>query len=242
MSNIKSKKLSQIKLSVVGSALNEEVTIKKFIESSFKGIKKLGVKGEVVVVDDGSTDSTPKILKEMAKKDSRIKVITHKTRQGITESLSKAMKKSTGDMIFFGLTDMESIPEQDIPKTATLVIQGKFDYVIGSRGNKVRGNLAKAIVSIGFGHLSSFLFGIKIHDTGWVRTLTRECFNAMPPLELDWHRFMVFIAHMKGFRVKEIPLNYYPRSSSESRFGKLGFKRFPIAVYSLIYLRFFKKF
>ena len=151
------------------------------------------------------------------------------------------MKKSKGEMLFFGLTDLESRPDEDIPKTAAPVLRGEADYVIGNRGNTIRGNIPKTIISIGFSILSSLLFGIRIHDTGWVRTLSRRCFEAMPPLELDWHRFMVFIAHMKGFRVKEIPLNYYPRSSSESRFGQVGFKRLPIAIYSLVYLRFFKK-
>jgi len=237
----KSRKPSGVKLSVVGSALNEEATIKEFIESSFKGIKKLNIQGEVVIVDDGSTDLTPKILKKIAAKEPRLIIITHKKRRGITESIYKAMCESNGDMIFFGLTDMESHPDEDIVKTATPVIRGEADYVIGDRGNTIRGNLPKTIISIGFSIISSLLFGIRIHDTGWVRTLTRECFESMPPLELDWHRFMVFIAHMKGYRVKEIPLNYYPRNSAESKFGQVGFKRLPIAFYSLFYLRFFKK-
>ena len=88
-------------LSVFLPAYNEEENIRKTVEVVVKKIKKIARKYEVLVIDDGSSDKTKEIVKQLNSKNSRIKLITHKKNKGYGGALKTGMRKAKYEWICF---------------------------------------------------------------------------------------------------------------------------------------------
>lgn len=230
--------MSQI--TVVAPAYNEEENIEPFLRRVAETLKKEGLQGDVIVVDDGSTDNTGKILRILSREMPFLKIIHSPKRMGITSSLRKAYDRATGDYIIFLPSDLESDPAEDIPKLLQALHEG-YDVAAGWRHNKTEGKI-KIISSKLFNWVAHLLFGIQVHDLGWVKGFRREILEDMEPLRSDWHRFFVIFAAERGFKIKEIPTNFYPRKHGESKFGKTGFGRALGAFIDLLAVKFLLSF
>jgi glycosyltransferase involved in cell wall biosynthesis len=229
------------KLSIVGPALNEERALSAFVEHCAQACKKLNLPYEVVIVNDGSRDKTGAAAEHLGKSHP-VKVVHHRIRKGITASLADGIRAASGDIIVFLPTDLESHPQEDIPALTRPILRDEADFVIGWRRGLRGSSIGKTVLSKSFNGLASLLFGIRLHDSGWVRAFRREVVEELPPLRADWHRYMAFLAADAGFRVREIPLNYYPRAARRSSFGILGLGRIPIAFFSMLSLKMLQRF
>lgn len=223
-------------ISIVGPAKNEASILPVFIEKASKGLLKTGFQGEIIIINDGSRDNTLQVLQQLQKRYSNLKIINNLVSKGLTEGFQIGIDNSKGDIIALFCTDMESDPEEDLPKLIKPIINENYDFVIGWRQGK-KSNPIKGILSESFNNFASLLFKIKVHDSGWVRAFKKEVINETPRLRADWHRYMVFLAANTGFKVKEVKMNFYPRDIKKSNFGKIGLKRIPIAFFSLISLK-----
>src|SRR4051812_43101124 len=102
-------------ISVVVPARNEEGTIAAVVERSFAAFAALGCEGEVLVVNDGSTDKTAAILSELSARYPRLRVFTHRRSRGMTAGLQTMFSASVGDIVILIPADMESDPLVDVP-------------------------------------------------------------------------------------------------------------------------------
>lgn len=120
-------------LSIVIPVYNEEKFIKKTIEEVFKA-DTLKLKTEIIVIDDGSTDNTPNILKALGEKYNRMNltVIFKKKNTGKGEALKIGFLKTTGDIVLVQDADLEYSPD-DYPNLLGPIITGQADVVYGSR-------------------------------------------------------------------------------------------------------------
>ncbi len=128
------------KVSVIMAVYNGEKYLREAIESilsqTFKDF-------EFIIVDDGSTDRTPDILKEYEKKDDRVKIITNSKNIGLTKSLNKAIKIAKGEYIARQDADDISLPErlekqvEFMDKNRDIGLVGAFYYEIGENGSIV---------------------------------------------------------------------------------------------------------
>ncbi len=227
-------------VSVVSPARNEEENIREFIEKTSNSLDKLKIDYEIIIVNDASTDRTGTILSQLKTKYRRLKVIDNKKRKGLTGALNVGFENTGKPVIIFLPSDLESNPAEDIPKLIT-AFNENYDVVVGWRHNK-KENIAKRITTYVFNSFSSFLFGVKLHDLGWVKCFKKEILNEIEPLRSDWHRFLVVLAFSAGYKVKEIKTNFYPRKKGKSNFGKFGFLRVPGAFFDLIVVKFFTVF
>lgn len=230
-----------MKVSLFAPARNEQNNIKLFIEKIQNTFNKHKITGEIIIVDDASTDNTGLILDNLKKRYSNLVIIHNKRKQGITGSMTTAFKYAKNDIFMFFCSDLESNPEEDIPKILEPIEKEDYDMVVGWRYNKKAG-IIKILLSKIFNSLSNIFFGVKLHDLGWVKAFKRDIINEIEPLRSDWHRFIAVFAYNAGYKVKEIKTTWYPRHSGKSNFGKFGFGRLLGGFLDLLVIKFYLSF
>lgn len=117
--------------SIVIPAYNEEKTIEEIVQAVLSS-DTLGLKKEIIVVDDGSIDNTPKILKKLDKKHNNIKVVLKKKNEGKCSALKTGFSKAAGDIVIVQDADLEYNP-RDYVKLLRPFIENDADVVYGSR-------------------------------------------------------------------------------------------------------------
>lgn len=225
------------KISIITPAHNEEENIGHLCNRVFEALKKYNLEGELVVIDDGSTDRTLALLKELQKNNPRLLIIENPRRSGITYAVRLGFEKAKGDIFIFPLpADLESDPMEDFPKLLGPLKEG-YDMSIGWRQNRTDSGI-KQISTFIFNATVRILFGISLHDLGWVRAAKRIVIEETEPMRSDWHRFFALFAQDRGFKIKEVKLNFYPRVRGVSKFGKTGFGRILGAFADLLSVKF----
>src|SRR5262245_47478161 len=118
-----------LRVSVLMPAFNEAATVGIVL----RRVLQLGpLVHEIVVVDDGSTDATPKAIEAVAREDARIKFIRQDRNRGKTAAISRAIQEATGDCLIVQDADLEYDPTE-IPEVIAPIAQGRADVVYGSR-------------------------------------------------------------------------------------------------------------
>jgi len=209
---------------------NEEGNIEELVERVEKGCEAAKVEYELVFVDDGSTDNSYSVAKEVAAHREWIKIFKHQRNRGLTEAMITGFDKCSGDIIIFLPADLESHPDEDIPA----LISGFKPGVDIVCGNRVGRRELKVFLSRIYNDISNFLFGMKLNDLNWIKAFRRECLNDLE-LRSDWHRFIVQILHEKGYNAVEVPVKWYKRKSGKSHFG---LRRIPISFFDALAVKF----
>ena len=225
-------KRGALAISVVIPARNEEATIWQVVERSYRAMAGLGKTGEVLVVNDGSTDSTAAILADLRALYPTLRIFAHRRSQGMTAALQRMFWASRGDMVILIPADMESDPLVDIPALVNALEQQNLDVVAGWRQGRRDG---KVFASAIYNFVMRTLANVPVHDGNWIKAMRREVIESLPPLRSDWHRFLLMIAAHHGFRIGETPTHYQPRAAGASKFG---WERIPISFLDVLVLKF----
>jgi glycosyltransferase involved in cell wall biosynthesis len=227
-----------VDVSVLVPAKDEAENLPLFMElaeKAFAGDAKTGY--EVVVIDDGSADSTSRVLADLEKRYAFLRVARHRTQRGIADALRTGYLHSRGHVLVFYPADLQFKPE-DIPRLVAPILADQADMVTGFK----QGAYEKQFVSGIYNGLSRRLFNVGVRDLNSVKAYRREIMDALP-VRPDWHRYMIVIAAAQGFSVTEIPVPLYPRHAGKSKFS--SWRRIPIGVLDMLAvwfeLRFGKK-
>jgi glycosyltransferase involved in cell wall biosynthesis len=212
-------------VSVLVPAKDEAENLPEFVRQARDALLPLPYACEVVIVDDGSADATPHVLRDLAAKHPFLRVVTHRTQRGIAEALKSGAEHARGRILVFYPADLQYRPA-DIPGLVQPILAGDVDIVTGVK----QGAYEKRLVSWVYNALCRWLFGVRVTDLNSVKAYRREVVDVVPSRP-DWHRFMVVIAASDGFRVVERPVPLYPRRAGKSKFG-LG--RIPVGVLDLL--------
>jgi glycosyltransferase involved in cell wall biosynthesis len=223
---------SRPRISVVVPARNEEATIADVVSRSFQAFKELECAGEVLVVNDGSTDGTEAVLDQLQEEYPDLRVFSHRRNQGMTAALQKMFNASRGDIAILIPADMESDPQMDIPLLVNRMEEADLDVVAGWRQGRKDG---KVFASAIYNWVMRNLAGVQVHDANWIKAMRREVIRSLPPLRSDWHRFLLMISAHQGFRIGEVKTQYRPRPAGNSKFG---FSRIPISLLDVLVIRF----
>lgn len=221
-----------IAISVVVPARNEEATIAAVVERSFQAFAQLGRNGEVLVVNDGSTDRTGAVLSELQARYPALRVFTHRRSRGMTAALQRMFSASRGDIVILIPADMESDPLLDVPTLVHKLEADDLDVATGWRQER-RDN--KVLASKIYNTVMDWVANVHVHDGNWIKAMRREVVESFPPLRSDWHRFLLMIAVHNGFRVGEVPTFYQPRPAGSSKFG---WERIPKSFLDVLVLKF----
>lgn len=207
-----------VPLSVLIPAHNEAENIPALLEEvgqAFAQLVAAGYTCELVLVDDGSTDGTGDVAAGLQPRYPFLRLIRHRRNQGLTAALRTGFQEVQGDIILFLPADLESSPREDIPKLLDKLNEG-YDVVAGWRQGRADG---KVLASGVYNRVSRWLFNVHVHDMNWIKAFRRDVIEAMPPLRSDWHRFVLHIAAYQGFRIGEVPTNWYRRRAGRSKYG-----------------------
>ncbi len=218
-------------ISVLIPAYNEADNITELVERTARAFEAMRVPGELVFVDDGSVDGTGDVIESLLESYPWLRLIRHRRNRGLTVALQNGFHASRGDFIIFLPADLESHPDEDIPKLYHKLQEG-YDVVSGWRQGRADGKEAASAI---YNAVSSRLFDVHVHDANWIKGFRREVVESLPPLRSDWHRFLLHIAADQGWRVGETPTNWYPRKAGRSHYG---FRRIPASFLDVLVIRF----
>jgi glycosyltransferase involved in cell wall biosynthesis len=215
------------RISVILPAHNEAGNIEVLLQKVDQAFKALGVDGEAILIDDGSTDGTADVISQA--RYPFVNLVKHPENQGLTMALKSGFKAATGDVFVFLPTDLQSDPAEDIPKLVAAIDQGA-DMVVGWRQGRKE---FKRWGSKVYNFMSKWLFGVKVHDQNWIKAMRAEVVRDMH-FRSDWHRFLVAIAESRGYKVVEVKTNWYERTYGKSHYG-LG--RISNALFDMMVLK-----
>lgn len=217
-------------VSVILPAYNEEGNIGIAIQKAAKALKDSGYPGEVLVINDGSTDGTRQEAEIAGRRHTNVRIIDHKRNRGLTDALLTGFRNAGGEIIIFLCADLQSDPEEDIPKLLNEIKKG-YDVVVGWRQNRKEN---KIFLSQIYNFICGKLFKLRLHDMNWIKAFKREVIEDME-LKSDWHRFIIMLAAYRGYKIGEVKTNWYPRKKGKSKFG---FSRIHIAFLDLLAIKF----
>jgi hypothetical protein len=213
------------RVSILVPAKDEAENLPLFLELCAEMIARESVPYEVIVIDDGSKDGTPAVLDALRAKYPFLHTVRHRAQRGIADALRSGYLAARGDILVFYPADLQFKPE-DIPSLVRPILADESDMVTGFK----QGQYDKAFVSGIYNRLSRKLFDVPVRDLNNVKAYRRVIMDAQP-VRPDWHRFMIVLAHAKGYTVTEVPIPLYPRHAGKSKFG---LSRIPVGVLDLL--------
>jgi len=206
----------KMKISIIIPCYNEEKTIEEVI----KRVKqlKLSAKKEIIVVDDGSQDSSFKIMSRI----NGIKIIKHKKNKGKGAAIRRALEEVTGDIVLIQDADLELDPIQ-IPNLIKPIIEGKAEVVYGSR-NLVKNNSKKTPLFYIGGRLITWITnllyktnltdepcGYKIFKAKIIKNIKIESDR------FEWEPEITAKISKQGIKIYEVPVKANSRSIKEGK-------------------------
>jgi glycosyltransferase involved in cell wall biosynthesis len=201
--------------SVIIPALNERDNIPDLFSELQASFERHGLDGEVIFVDDGSTDGTEEVARREGARLRRFKYLRHDRNMGKTEALLTGARAAECDWLVLFDADLQHSPEE-IPRFLAEVEKG-YDIVCGRKVGRYK----KRLVSRTYNWLSRKAFAVPVHDLNSMKIFRRELLEDLH-LRHDWHRFFVVLAHARGYRVGEIDIALYARRKGESKYGGTG--------------------
>ncbi len=217
-------------VSVFIPARNESGNVAPLFDKIARAFNDCHVTGEIIFVDDGSTDATWDEAERAAQKYSFARLYRHRKSLGLTEAMRTGFRHCRGDIVVFLPGDLESDPEEDLPKLLAKMSDG-FDIVAGWRQNRKDGKLFASAVA---NAVSRRVFGLDVHDMNWIKAFRREVVENIR-LRSDWHRYILILAAAQGYSIGEVPVIYHPRTRGKSHFG-IG--RLPVSFLDVLVVKF----
>lgn len=208
----------KVEISVVVPVYNEAENLPILVPQIHEVLEGLGRVYEMIFVDDGSTDRSRAMLKEMVNQYPQIRILGFKKNCGETAAVTAGLKEARGEIIITMDADLQNDP-RDIPRM--LEYLKDYDMVTGWR-QKRNDPWIKRITSRIANKIRNWLSGEMIKDSGCTfRAYKRECLQNLK-LYKGMHRFMPTLVKMEGFRVIEIPITHHPRRFGKSKYTTLN--------------------
>jgi glycosyltransferase involved in cell wall biosynthesis len=205
-------------LSLIIPVYNEAENLRALFEAICNAVKPLGRSWEVLFIDDGSTDASLSILRQLAEQEPEsVRVIVFRRNFGQTAAIAAGLDNSRGDIIVLMDADLQNDP-QDIPKLLNRLDEG-YDVVSGWRRLRKDNALTRTLPSVMANALISFVTGVHLHDYGCTLKAYRR--NALEGFRLygEMHRFIPVFAHSIGARITEVPVRHHPRRFGKTKYG-----------------------
>lgn len=203
-------------LSVIIPVFNEEESLKAFYKRLKPAITQLTVSHEILFIDDGSTDKSLSIMKDMLKKDKAIRIFSFRRNQGKGEALTLGFQQAKGDIIITLDGDLQDRPEE-IHKLLEKLQDG-YEVICGWRKNR-KDSFKMKIISRFWNKVTGWMWGVKLHDYNCgLKVYTREAAKSMH-LYGGMHRFIPLLAVQQGFTIAEVPVVHDVRRFGKSKYG-----------------------
>ncbi|HET55904.1 MAG TPA: glycosyltransferase [Ignavibacteria bacterium] len=204
------------KVSIVVPLFNEEESLNPLYSEIIKSVKEANIDYEIIFIDDGSTDKSLEILRELNRKDNKVRYISFRKNYGKSAAINVGFQKASGDAVITMDADLQDDPAE-IPNLLKKLDEG-FDMVSGWK--KVRFDpFIKKHSSKFFNYTTRVMTGIKIHDFNCgLKAYKKEVVKNINVYG-ELHRYIPVLANNKGFSISEIPVKHHPRRYGKTKFG-----------------------
>lgn len=227
--------MEKTELSIIIPLYNEEGNLEKLYREIITALERVQ-DYEVLFVDDGSTDQSLSLLKKIAFKDRRVKVVKLMANYGQSNAIAAGLTQSQGKIIITMDSDLQHDPKDILPLIEKL--KEGYHVVCGLRKNR-RGSeisLTKTVVSKFANLLIRTVTGVNLQDsTGGMRAFTRRVVEIIPYYG-EMHRYLPILAVWKGFKVTEIPISIRKRVAGKTKYD---YKRIFRGLLDLLTVKFF---
>ncbi len=199
--------------SVVVPLYNEAGSIAELHQRLNAVMSRLNEPFEIIYIDDGSSDATPTLLKQLRP----AVVITLRTNFGQTAALAAGFKTASGDWIITLDGDLQNPPEE-IPKLMDYCQRQQLDMVSGWRQDR-HDSFFKRKISRGANALRRLFINDGIHDSGCtLKVYRRDCVEQLD-LFGEIHRFIPGLLRWQGYKIGELPVRHERRRSDRTKYG-----------------------
>ena len=215
-------------LSVIVPLYNERESLPELRDRLFEALQSPemaqcfgdGFSFEIIMVDDGSTDGSEKVIGELMVGRPEIRLISFRRNYGKTEALSAGFRAASGEVVVTIDADMQDDPRE----IAALVMKIREGYDLVSGWKQERNDpLGKTAPSKLFNLTTRLFSGIPLHDFNCgLKAYSRELAASLD-LHGEMHRYIPVLAHWRGFRVTEVPVSHHARKYGKSKYGAARF-------------------
>ena len=225
-------------ISVVVPLLNEEESLEPLHQQLTTALISVGDPYEIIFVNDGSTDSSARVLDRLCAGDPAVIVIHFQRNFGKTAALTAGFRQSRGEIIVTLDADLQDDPAE-IPAMLDKLKEG-YDLVAAWRYHR-QDPVDKTWPSRIFNWTVSTFSGVRLHDFNCGFKVYRRAVTEKIPLYSDFHRFIPVLAANSGFQVTEAPVQHHPRRAGVSKYGPgrtvRGFIDFITVLFLSTYLK-----
>ncbi len=203
---------NKVSISVFFPCYNEQDNLVRVVQQALSVLENFKADFEIIIVDDGSCDSTGRIADELASQNDRVKVVHHRTNLGYGAALQSGFKSATKELVFYtdgdGQFDINEMPP-------LLGLMEHYDIVSCYRLNR-QDNLIRKINGWCWTKLVCLLFGIKVRDIDCAFKLyKREIFDNIKVVSTGALIDAEILARAvrKGYRITQKGIHHYPRTA-----------------------------
>ena len=203
-------------ISVVVPVYNEERSVALLLDELRSTLEGVGADWQAVFVDDGSIDGTFAALTRLHAGADNVRVVRLRRNFGKAAALAAGFAQAQGDVIVTIDGDLQDDPAE-IPRLLAKLDEG-FDLVSGWKTRR-RDPWSRRLFSRIFNGVAGRISGIRLHDMNCgFKAYRAEVVRGLP-LYGELHRFIPVLAHYRGYRIAELPVNHRPRAHGRSRYG-----------------------
>ncbi len=215
MAEKKKKEIQPVEISVVIPLLNEEKSLEELYNKISTAIRNYSF--EIVFVDDGSTDSSWKVIGSISENDPRVKAIRFRRNYGKSDALQSGFEVAKGKYVVTIDADLQDDPDE-IPALIDMIKDGQ-ELVSGWKKER-NDPITKTVPSRFFNYVTRLTTGIHLHDFNCGLKAYRKEVTESIYLYGELHRYVPLLAKWEGFnKIDEKPVKHHPRKYGKTKFG-----------------------
>jgi glycosyltransferase involved in cell wall biosynthesis len=222
-------------LSIVVPVFNEAENLRPLMAEIVAALAGEAVDYEVIFIDDGSSDDSFDILRQLHQEDERVVAIRFRRNHGQTAAFAAGFKQARGRTILTIDADRQNDPA-DIPRLMAKLEEG-YHVVNGWRQNRQDDFLMRRLPSFLANRLIASLSDVPLHDRGCSLRLFRAEVTRELKLYGELHRFIPEMVNFAGFTMAEVPVSHRPRVAGRSKYGISRTFRVILDLFTILFLR-----
>lgn len=227
--------MNNIDLSLVIPVYNEEENLRPLLAEITAALKEEPIQYEVILIDDGSRDTSFDVMTRLHQEDNRVVAIQFRRNHGQTAAFAAGFDQARGRYILTMDADRQNDPA-DIPQMLKKLEEG-YDVVNGWRENRQDAFLMRKLPSYIANRLIARLTDVPLRDRGCsLRIFRAEVTNELK-LYGELHRFIPEMVSFAGFSMAEVPVNHRARVAGQSKYGISRTFRVIVDLMTILFLR-----
>lgn len=207
----------KIELSIIIPFKNEEESLPILSEEILDSMNGFGESWECLWVNDGSDDSSKKVIQGLIEKNPNYKLIDLEKNFGQSAALAAGFRQASGKYLSMLDADLQNDP-RDLPKLYNAIISQEVDLVNGVRIKRQDDFVRKISSKLANGFRNA-LTGSSVTDVGCsIRVFKKKCVESIPVFK-GMHRFLPTLIQLQGYEITEVPVNHRPRKLGVAKYG-----------------------